>query len=572
MNEVPESPRDVVSALLDALGITQIVFVDDLFAKRVALSDVQAAQLSLTADNVKAITGKADFNLPNDVDVRRQVFERFWNEQSSDSQQQIGQQLIAAAQETQSVTADDAKATTALTDIVGSNRLKTLSPLEWTTQRDTILESAKTGRTLLLFDQDLRDAQGSSTGGMTLIASVLAVADSASVMCGLLTHTVQMSNERDAWQTLANEHHVDRDRFIVIAKENLRADPLQFARMLKLVALSPDCREMKRCIQQLLVDSVTVAAKEVADLDVFDFEHAVLRVANREGMWEPDMLFRLFEIFQRTELRRRAYDDTALDTVTQRLRKLSNIPTDSPSKSPVSTWRLQQRELYDAGEQINKLHLPIEIGDVFVKTGGGTTKSYILLGQPCDLMVRPNGVRSPDARCVLVGEVTQVEKTTRYDEEIQYFGDDASNKYYVRFKRISAVPILVLDLCVFNADGVSRFVYECPDRVHPAWQQRHEAIKRQVDKLLSEYDSFGSGKANENDLTTLRESLVQMFPPIVGRDGLFKAKIDVTGTQKTLVFDCARVKRLNRARAAALALQYASCFSRPAFGPDLGSV
>jgi hypothetical protein len=565
-----ETPKAAVSALLDSLGIKEVIFVDDLFAKRVNLADVQAAQLSLPAERVKEVIGVAELNFPDDIDIRRQVFERFWGQQDSDAQENLGRRILAATSGGDSVRPEDADAARALSDVVGKERLRTLSPQEWGDQRDAILSKAKVGGALLLFDQDLRADSGTANGGMMIIAAIMAGVDVGSIMCGLLTHTVQMANESEAWQSLAKEHGVNSDRFIVIAKENLKTDPMQFARMLKLVALLPDCREMKTRVHQILVESATEAAKQVEAIDVFDFEHAVLRVAHDEGMWEPDMLFRLFGIFQRTELLRRAYTDNELELLTRRLRSVSNIPTDSPRKQKLSTWKLQQRDMFESGEHINRLHLPIEIGDVFAKTDGNAAKHFILLGQPCDLMVRPNGERRPKVNQVLLGEIQVVETPSRYDEIIPYFGDDPASKHYVRFKRIHSVPVIVLDLCVFNDDGVARLPEVCPDRLTPAWAARHAEVKKRLSAAIDEYDKFGSGKAAENVLMNLRSSLFEMFPPVVGKDSLFRPTLETVDEKRTLIFNCVRVKRLHRPRAAALALYYASCFSRPAFDRDLG--
>jgi hypothetical protein len=379
-----------------------------------------------------------------------------------------------------------------------------------------------------------------------------------------------MATEISTWQELAKTHSVDPDRFIVIAKENLKSDPLQFARMLKLVSLSPDCKKMKFRVHQLLGEATSEAAKEVDAIDVFQFEHVVLRIAHDEGMWEPDMLFRLFQIFQRTHLRRTAYADQELADLTKRLRGVSHIPTDSEATPKPSAWKLQQQEMYEPGNHINTLHLPLEIGDIFVKSGSDPQKHYILLGQPCDLMVRPNGDRRPKVGQVLLAEIQKLESFTRYDESIPYFGDDPANKFYVRFKRIHSVPVQVLDLCIFNSDGVARLPELCPEKVHPAWHARHAILKKKINAVMDEYSKFGAGKAKDEILASLRASLLEQFPPLVGKDGLFKPKYETIDSKQVLVFNCARVKRLHRPRAAALALHYAACFSRPAFDRDLG--
>jgi hypothetical protein len=53
-------------------------------------------------------------------------------------------------------------------------------------------------------------------------------------------------------------------------------------------------------------------------------------------------------------------------------------------------WR--RDEVFDAGSRLNALRSPLACGDVFKKDGGN--RYYILLGQPCDLVVRFNGSRA----------------------------------------------------------------------------------------------------------------------------------------------------------------------------------
>ena len=61
----------------------------------------------------------------------------------------------------------------------------------------------------------------------------------------------------------------------------------------------------------------------------------------------------------------------------------------------VSARRLQQLEFYDDGDEVNSLHLPIEFGDIFEDNDGNR---FILVAQPCDLVVRAKGWRRSETR------------------------------------------------------------------------------------------------------------------------------------------------------------------------------
>ena len=56
--------------------------------------------------------------------------------------------------------------------------------------------------------------------------------------------------------------------------------------------------------------------------------------------------------------------------------------------------RIQRYETYESDGELNGFHVPIELGDIFEKVTN--RRRYILLMQPCDLMVRGNGKRSYD--------------------------------------------------------------------------------------------------------------------------------------------------------------------------------
>jgi hypothetical protein len=575
MAEAPAlvTARSAVSELLQRLGIDRVVCVDDIYARKWTIDDVQAAQLDLPAEELIAVLPEIGENIPDDRDVRRERFRQTWTNLDAAAQEDRAQKILGSARTKHAGGQDDPGDASILQEIIGAERLLQLAPDDWTNQEAQLLGTAAQGRLLVLFDQDLSQAGGSATGGMALVKNVLAKDASGSLLCGLLTHTATPQNQYEKWQEYAGGSEVDPDRFVVVPKGWLSQDPVGFARMLKLVALSPDCKRLKGRIKDIIDSVTTDAAKEIDAISVFDFDHVVFRACHKEGLWEPEMLFRLHGIFHRTTVRTKAHQDAELGEMLKRLRHVSLIPTDSDAAPAPTSWRLQQREMYESAEYVNGLHLPIDVGDIFEKTEGGSTKAFLLLGQPCDLMVRSDGKRAPDIADVTLVEIAAADAPKPYSELLPYYGKDTGVKHYVLFRRVHFVDPCVLDLCVFNTDGAAKIDASgaCPAGLMPAWEQRYEVLRKRADGLLRRYEKFAEGKLTDKGmLDTVRSELIKAFPPPIGNSGIFKASIALSAGSRTISFNCKRVQRLYRPRALALVLQYAACVSRPAFDRDLG--
>jgi hypothetical protein len=62
-----------------------------------------------------------------------------------------------------------------------------------------------------------------------------------------------------------------------------------------------------------------------------------------------------------------------------------------------SVWEPVRRlEWFEDEADVNGQYLPIELGDLF-RIGGKTDKLFVLVAQPCDLMVRQDG-KQPGTR------------------------------------------------------------------------------------------------------------------------------------------------------------------------------
>ena len=115
---------------------------------------------------------------------------------------------------------------------------------------------------------------------------------------------------------------------------------------------------------------------------------------------------------------------------------------------------------------------------------------FILLAQPCDLMVRTiDGSRKETANEGFIAELVAHRPKGPPGEpgyyELPYFLEDGST-WFINFRKWRSVKLWVLDLCVFDSDGRANFGLDspCPPLLIPSWQKYHERIRDHVLPLV----------------------------------------------------------------------------------------
>ena len=568
-----QEAKSAVEEILTALDVARVVNVDDANDKEVSVEEVIASALVL--DELELLAAFPDLSvIPGDKDALRQKMRDVWDRLDASTRTLQGNAVLVAARRHDGDTEDDVADSFILSDLIPRNKLTSLSPSQWESQKEQILQESTSRRTLFLFDQDLSGAGGGNDGGIRIIASLLARSDTANLLCGLLTHTVSPETQFQRWEQLSEEHSISKDRFLVIPKLHLSQEPILFAQILKFTALLPDFSALKSETKEIIAKAATVAANRVENINIYDLDHIVFRVSADEGLWEPDMLFRLHALFHRLEARRLAYGSDSLESIAAKLRAVSEIPTHSGSFAPPSSaWALQQEELYELADHVNSHHLPLEVGDIFERVGAKSSKQFILLAQPCDLMVRNNGKRQPELVRVPVAEVVTADKTPHYAEELPYFGNSQTERWYVRLKLVHFVRACILDLCVFNKDGVARLIFDgdAPTGMRPAWTKRHGVLKGNFRSAVAKADSLLPVADESRDLASLRKKIANEIGEMPFEDDLFKGSLTTTNGIREIKYDCRRIGRVSRARAFGLLMSYTSALGRPAYDVYFGS-
>ncbi|MBI4267754.1 MAG: hypothetical protein HY662_03105 [Chloroflexi bacterium] len=564
-----------LAALFSQLGIKRIVFVDDEFR----LDFEQASGIFAIADQqeLTKIDVLQRITFTDDAEINLANFRRLW-ETLDDSQKH---DLFARLPRRSELPKPDEKSAALLSldyivvpvlhDIfkgIPDIDYRELSLTEWKRDGSRLLDEAKTNKTIFFFDQDLSKEGGSDREGITQIQDTLRKASEkdSQVICGLLSHTFTPAQAYDEWKKFAKENNINESQFILVAKSEID-DLASFVHMIKLMVLNGPCNTLILSVSSAIEQAHLKAKGKIEEINVFDFDHIVFRSSHHEGVWELDTLIRLFGIFQRDIIRETVGIDAGVNQSLERIRKISNIKSNPPAFYRGKSWQIQRCELYESGDHINKFHLPLELGDIFQNSAG--TKKYIVVAQPCDLMIRLEGdtpgKRRPSVNVATLADIVlDKPRDPNAYYELPFFDEETGKSWYVRFTSTHATDILVLDMCVFQPDGMSKFVInqECPSCVIPAWQLRHKNVKEDLTKEIQLYLEL-KAKIDSPQLNDL------VFRSSVDR--IFKAKIDdsVKG-KETLNYTCQRVSRLCEPRASAMLTAYANYVCRAAFEHNFG--
>ena len=546
----PSTVAPLVDAILKAVNIVRVISVDDNYGPSHDEFMILCRRASDRVSEIPALesipfeTGDDEVWVPKADDL--------WNDLDDDRRECLLTDLK------KTLGYFDKPWIDVLEEIVSSGRLKKLSLREWEESADQLLSDTVGSPTLLLVDEQM----DGSSNGMRIIADVMSRKgiDHSRLVCGLLTETAQTETENAARKEHAEDQHLSIDDFLVIAKERLYISPMGFVQRLKHVVLSARCKQLKSEVAQVIEESHDQARRNVDAIDIEQFEQMVFQSALDEGIWEADTLFRIWGIYQRKIARERSRTRGTLLDLTNAIRKVICIPT--PCEVPPSkAWEIRQKEMYEDGDYLATCHMPLEDGDVFRKDSG---TQWILVGQPCDLMVRPDGKRSGYSHeaYVLKGVNKDThDRATAKDHffELPYFEPGEGQHAYVNLSCKHAVKLWVLDLCVFDAEGFSRVTLDqvCPDGLITAWRAHFDEVTAEPKKAIEKYLEYVRKRVPLElaDLLLPTSSNRDLFPPQIA-------------PQRSLSYGVRRTGRLLEPYIGALLGQFAAHETRAAFQHD----
>lgn len=556
--------RKILGEVFSVVGIAKVVVVDDELPDPYAIEEFVGTANSLIAKDATAkVTDQPLLKgVPFDkgVEVWRPKLEEAWPKFSADQKKELWRALGISCQ------IDEARGS--LAALLDGYLPKFLNLKEWRDQIETLLSESKASTTLFLFDLDMSKGKwaGTEDEGIRIISGLMKKEGAGSgFYCGLFSNHIEEDAEYESLEKLATEHGLTahKSRFAVMSKQNLHKSPDSFASRLKRVAISPHCDALRQRFFAALKGAHDQAQSKVEELNVYDFEQMIFQSSYEEGVWEADTLLRIFTLYHREAARGLARKDLELLKSAESVRKLIYIPYRPGDLPKTRIPEIIRLERYESRAYLHEHRMPIEIGDIFKKTGG--TRKFILLEQPCDVIVRgDDGRRNLDT--LLVAAVQVKKRGTPIPKgavELERYCDDPDEIAFVNFNEYASINANILDLCVFSDSGVAEMKVgaTCPDGVIPAWKLRFPIIQKALKSAIDRYKQLVESKPAAAICQQIESSLVCSVP------GFAKGRL--LQSPDGIAYDFERVGRLRQPRAGRILREFHNHKSRDAFDHEL---
>lgn len=569
--------------MIEAAGIKRIVCVDDSYA--VDVEDL-ITQLSAFDRNDRATLFGEDLG-PEEIWQTR-VRERWEEDISPEKQATLADGAAALERELDPILTGFAET---VTEACPEIEFLHFSLGDWKERKQETIDKTPTVPTLILFDQDFRNEGGAENEGQKLVADLeRRIKDHEDVKLGtfygILTNTVSVDQEHTRRTEIVTDEKLDAGRFVLISKQSLRDGAGLLPERLRPVLLSPLFAHLMEEVGAAVVDAQEKARKRAIEIPPEDLEQMVLQSSTQEGVWPPDTLLRILETLQRETVRKSLREEGNLLGVAERVEAVAKVVLpdlppasregeeesrstedelveDKPSERVPVAAKISNEEIYESAEHLNGLHLPINLGDLFKNTETGDV--YVLIAQPCNLMVREEGKRAFEPSHMLLAKVstgTVAHKTEFKLFELPYFDKETGESHFVRLSGPKVVRTLILDASVLAQDGQSRLdlMSDEPVALLPYWKQRREKLYRLAGELLKQSEKLSEDIRHE---TWVRDALGGSF-----RGDPFSLT-NFSPEDKLIEWGCKRIGRVRDPYARALLSRFSQYFARDAYLHDL---
>lgn len=578
-DKIVAQATSAINNFLKSLDIIKIIYVDDKCSINELFDDFIGKTINLKNSKPDIDFLNHLWNLPEGV-FKSRIME-LWESKSEEERRQLYVNLLTFDEDSEDL--ENSLAPLSLKKHLKA-KIELYSPNEWVQQKKKILNNiGEKSKFLILFDIDFgKSPLQDGRNGLDLAREVM-VDDSINnfIYCGIFSHLFNVNQEYEKRNEYCGSHGFKKTQFYTISKKRFLNDTHlpALAEGIRNALLIDKIEDLKKKSFEILKKSFNDSLLEINSLSPESFNYAIQKSSKQEGVWEVDTLYRIANIitknkalnaFSSNKTREKVY------TTISKIREIENITTggDTPiDKTPIKD--LRDKELFNYGSIINTIHYPISNGDIFkVKE-----KEYILLTQPCNLALRKDGLRARNYNTGFLIEILNVTKDDYLKmsfaqraicERIEDKNGIGENVKLAQFSTFKIIDLHVLDLCVFNTDGVCRIKISEKEPnsiiIAESWVRRYKKIHKSFEKFSNNIDVYKKLKTkNKTELNDL------IFKTGTFKDFDLDNENCYNSRTKILEFNITRIKNYKSPHSDDLLQKFMLYLSRNAFEHDFTS-
>jgi hypothetical protein len=458
---------------LGLLGTTRVVWIDDHFNETaIDLAEKLWQHFETTRQcdftELRDVVGTYEFNQEAALDTIRQILADTPQARRDEINQQFLQrQQVVDEDPIEELTTDSIERACALLGVQKADRWS----FEGSDARlKSLCEAGDEGVSYII---DLKDSARSKddTRGLGILVTLHHLGSKGTAF--ILTHEVDDKSEADAERRLLemlDPKDAEAVAICVVSKHRIGAD-IDKAAVEEALRIAIKRAGLRRSVHEVLAKAKTEistsfahAASSLLRIAPEQLDSHVVDRAYKEGVSELHVIERALTGFISQQIRTMFGTNASVLKASERLRNLREIPLMATAEvSAPELAAFSKAEVWESPSLINAGLAPIACGDIFQldetepTTKRGKTRKFVLLGQPCDIALRPEGKRDGTV-ATLVEIIEKIDKSVGKEKEYT-LPVMIDGKHLVCDFRCSATVLLsILDLASFRKDGRVAFM------------------------------------------------------------------------------------------------------------------
>jgi hypothetical protein len=279
---------------------------------------------------------------------------------------------------------------------------------------------------------------------------------------------------------------VRTEKVLLASKDHLTADEAgKFADFLRHAANARHLRAIRDAVVKLAKDGQKAAIAKIEEMSLRVLEDIVLRSSRTEGAYEVDTMLRALNIEVTAAVRAELVPGKSEELRGQirAARQLAEASFLDDKASHDKAEELLAQERYETAETVNAGGLPVANGDVFKING----KAFVLFEPPCDMVMRDTVSSSRDHKHAKL-VVLERPGRQRVWALPRYAPFGLGDELEANFAETLHLPLRILDLCSFNADGGARIDLDASEPevepLTPGLVRRYQQLTEMATELL----------------------------------------------------------------------------------------
>ena len=519
--------------LTDAAGIERVIWIDDLFdppseitaaiALRALAAHAKAQELTVTL---------ADHVLTPDESVEEWLSEI---DEACDEGMTVAYVLahlrerLTEGEAAASLSDYDESAIAEIMGSFGEGMVTKAGASNWMEIKPVLVDAKPT---LVIVDREFFVEGVAHPLGEDILKDVVK-AKSPTVHVVMLTRSVDEDTETLRTE-LANRLSIPFQDFGVASKMVSEEEGQAESRLcnsFQVVFTHHVCVELTRRIHRVAKETIGTTVEALASQSVYDLDRVIFDNSLTEGASELDVLTRMFLLCQRVAVDSELGPSVEYFDLLSKLRALRALAgplTSTKHGNPVMLEQWRRDEVFDPGERVNTAHSPLACGDVFVRSG--SPEVFVLLGQPCDMAVRPDGYRNTHEAIFAKAEKWNPEQAgqngfiglAHHFFPLPALPVAGTDQWRLDFRRWASVNLRLLDFSVFSDAGDVRLdlSVEPPVFLLPGWRKMFDRAKMRIrvqEKLPAEYAALSFSEALKQKAASRDGDVVRLSYTRVGR-------------------------------------------------------